>query len=59
MTASVVLRGLGETQHPGQLGIVRVGNSAAPQTLETDGPGLDPSSLAQLYLQVILTHTLA
>lgn len=43
MSASVVLGGPGRVQHPGQLGIIRVGNSAAPQTAETDGPGLDPS----------------
>lgn len=30
-----------------QLGIIRVGNSAAPQTQEADTPGLNPSSLAQ------------
>lgn len=47
------------SQHLIQLGIIRVGNSAAPQTQEADTPGLDPSSLAQQYFQVILMTSLA
>lgn len=53
----VVLRGPGKSQHHFQLGIIRIGNSAAPQTQEADAARLGPSNLPQQYLQVILTHS--